>query len=721
MALLYTQIKKTILLLTFTSILMSCHQENKTEAIGDDNPLLATWDTPYGAPPFNLIENRHYLPAIEEAIRIHKAEIESITHNTEAPDFNNTIAALDASGSVLTRVYAVFANLNTAETNADLQLIAQQIAPEITKHNDDIYLNQKLFDRVKRVWDKQLEYKLNIEQTKLLEVKYKAFLRNGAGLNANQKERLRKINGDLAVIALKFGDNVLAETNEYALEITDKKSLAGLPQDAIAAAAEEAKARDKEGSWVFTLQNASVIPFLQYARDRKLREEIWEAYQSRGNNGNAHDNRINIVQLVNLRMERAQLLGYKSHADYVLAERMAKTPETVFKLMDEIWKPALEKAKQEEADIARLLKADTIDGGVQPYDWRYYTEKIRQERYNLDEQELKPYFSLDGVRNGIFLVCDRLYGLKFKQFKDVPVYHKDVTAWEVTDGDGKLLGLLYMDFFPRAGKKGGAWMTSFRKQKTVDGKRTAPIISIVCNFTKPTATTPSLLTFDEASTFFHEFGHALHGLLSNVTYESLSGTSVPTDFVELPSQIMENWAADPQVLKLYAKHYKTGETIPDTLIEKMQAAATFDQGFATVEYLAAAYLDMDYHSLQQPLTQNVMPYEEAGMEKIGLIKSIIPRYRSTYYNHIFSGGYSAGYYSYIWSAVLDTDAFEAFKQTSIFNRQVAASLRTKILERGFTADPATMYKSFRGSDPDIMPLLRKRGLLKEGVRLGDGE
>jgi len=704
----YLHIKQLLLTLTFTTLLMSCHQENKAEAIGDDNPLLATWDTPYGAPPFNRIENKHYLPAIEEAIDIHNAEINNIARNPEKPDFNNTIAALDASGAVLNRVYTVFTNLNTAETNTEMQVIAQQIAPEITKHNDDLYMNQKLFERVKQVWDKQLEFKLTTEQTKLLEVKYKAFLRNGASLPAEGKERLRKINSELAVIALKFGDNVLAETNEYTLVIKDKKDLAGLPQDAITAAAEEAKARDKEGSWVFTLQNASVMPFLQYAGNRKLREEIWNAYQNRGNNGNAHDNRINIVQQVNLRMERAQLLGYKSHADYVLAERMAKTPEAVFGLMNEIWKPALEKAKQEEADIARLLKADTIEGGVQPYDWRYYTEKIRQQRYNLDEQELKPYFSLDGVRKGIFLVCDRLYGLKFKQVKEVPIYHKDVTAWEVTDADGKMLGLLYMDFFPREGKKGGAWMTSYRKQKTVDGKRTAPIISIVCNFTKPTATTPSLLTFDEASTFFHEFGHALHGLMSNVTYESLSGTSVPTDFVELPSQVMENWASDPEVLKLYAKHYKTGAAIPDALIEKMQAAATFDQGFATVEYLAAAYLDMDYHNLQKPLTQNIAPYEEGNMERIGLIKSIIPRYRSTYYNHIFSGGYSAGYYSYIWSAVLDSDAFEAFKETSIFNRQVAASFRTKILERGFTADPATMYRSFRGADPSTGPLLQKR-------------
>ncbi len=689
---------------------MSCHQENKAGTIGDENPLLATWDTPYGAPPFNVIKNDHFKPALQEAMRIHQGEIDAIANSHALPDFKNTIVAFEDSGMLLNRIYTVFNNLNSAETNEQLQLVAQDIAPEITRHYDNIYMNEKLFARVKQVWDKQIDLKLNNEDAKLLERKYKAFVRNGAGLPEDKKERLRKINGELAVISLKFGDNVLAETNDFQLVIDNKDDLAGLPESIVAAAAEEAKAREKEGQWIFTLQNASVMPFLQYADNRKLRKKIWEAYQNRGNNGNAKDNRINIVQLANLRMERAQILGYKTHAHYVLDERMAKTPENVYKLMDEVWSPALAKAKEEAADIEALMLADTIKEEVQPYDWRYYTEKIRQQRYSLDEQELKPYFSLDGVRDGIFLVCDRLYGLKFKQVKDAPVYHKDVTTWEVADNDGKLLGLLYMDFFPRAGKKGGAWMTSFRKQRTVDGKRITPIISIVCNFTKPTATIPSLLTFDEASTFFHEFGHALHGLLSNVTYESLAGTSVPTDFVELPSQIMENWASDPEVLTLYAKHYKTGAVIPAELIEKMQQAGTFDQGFATVEYLAAAYLDMDYHNRTEAITQNIVPFEEASMKKIGLISSIIPRYRSTYYNHIFSGGYSAGYYSYIWSGVLDTDAFEAFKETSLFNRQLAAGFRTKILERGGTGDPATMYKSFRRADPSTKALLKKRGL-----------
>jgi len=694
---------------------MSCQRENKAEVIGEDNPLLATWDTPYGAPPFNLIENKHYKPALLEGIRIQQAEIDGIANSHEQPTFKNTIVALDRSGTLLTRINTVFNNLNTANTNDELQALAKEMAPLLSKNYDDIYLNEKLFARVKKVWDKQISLKLNIEDAKLLERKYKSFVRSGALLDAAQKTRLRKINEELSVTSLQFGDNVLAETNGYELVVKDKARLAGLPQELITAAAAEAKEKGNEGNWIFTLQNASVMPFLQYAADRELRKEIWMAYQNRGNNGNKLDNRINIVNLASLRAEKAKLLGYKSHAHFVLEERMAKTPEHVYELLDQLWKPALAKAKSEEADIKKLMVADGINDAVQPYDWRYYTEKIRKQRFNLDEQELKPYFSLDSVRNGIFMVTKNLYGLKFEQIKDVPVYHKDVTAWEVTEADGKYVGLLYMDFYPRASKKGGAWMTSYRKQRTIDSVRTAPIISIVCNFTKPAGDAPSLLTYDEASTFFHEFGHALHGLLSNVTYETLSGTSVPTDFVELPSQIMENWAAEPEVLKLYAKHYKTGEVIPDALIEKLQQSATFDQGFATVEFLAATYLDLAYHTRTDAITQNIAPFEEEAMKNIGLIPSIIPRYRSTYYNHIFNGGYSAGYYSYIWSGVLDTDAFEAFKTTSLFDQATAKSFRTNILERGGSLDPALMYKNFRGSDPSIEPLLRKRGLQEKEV------
>ena len=694
---------------------MSCNQENKAEAIGEDNPLLATYDTPYNVPPFDKIENKHFKPAILEGIRLHQKEIDAISGSTEKPTFANTIEALEQSGELLNSITTIFYNLNSAHTNDTLQTLAQELAPELSRHNDNIYLNEKLFARVKEVWDDQLEYKLNAEQAKLLEKKYKAFIRSGANLGNEQKERLRKINEELSVLSLKFGDNVLAETNNYQLIINNKKDLAGLPEEVVQTAADDAKVAGKDGKWLFTLQNASVMPFLQYADNRELRKQIWTAYQNRGNNGNEHDNRTNVVQLANLRSERARLLGYQSHAAYVLEERMAKKPEEVYRLLDQLWKPALAKAKAEEADIQKLMAAEGIKGPVQPYDWRYYTEKIRKERYSLDEQEIKPYFSLENVRNGIFMVTEKLYGLKFRELQGVPKYHSDVTVWEVTEKEGRHVGILYMDFFPRASKKGGAWMTSYRKQKTVAGKRIAPIISIVCNFSKPTAGNPALLTFDETTTFFHEFGHALHGLLSNVTYQSLSGTSVPTDFVELPSQIMENWAAEPEVLKMYAKHYKTGQPIPDELITKLQESATFDQGFATVEYLAASYLDLDYHNRSEPLTQNIGPFESESMERLGLISSIIPRYRSTYYSHIFSGGYSAGYYSYIWSGVLDTDAFEAFKSKSLFDANTAKSFRTNILERGGTADAMQMYKSFRGAEPRIDALLRKRGLDKVPV------
>lgn len=703
--------KRSLILLTITaSILMSCNRENNAEAIGQDNPLLANYDTPFEAPPFDLIKNEHFKPAILEAIRVHDGEINAIADSKEQPTFANTIEAMENAGSLLTKVNTVFNNLTSANTNERLQAIAQEVAPELSKHNDDIFLNEKLFARVKAVWDKQASLGLTGEQAKLLERKYKAFLRSGASLDKAGKERLRKINEELSVLSLKYGENALAENNAYQLVIDNKKDLAGLPEELIAAAFDDAKAAGKEGKWIFTLQNASVMPFLQYAENRELRKDIWTAYQKRGNNGNESDNRALVVELANLRSEKARLLGFNSHADFILAERMAQTPDKVYGLLDQLWTPAIAKAKTEEADIKKMMVADGITSDVQPYDWRYYTEKIRKQRYDLDEQEIKPYFSLENVRNGIFKVTENLYGLKYRQLKDVPTYHEDVTAWEVTEKDGKHLGILYMDMHPRASKKGGAWMTSFRKQQMKDGKRVAPIISIVCNFSKPAAGKPALLTFDETTTFFHEFGHALHGLLSNVNYESLAGTSVFTDFVELPSQIMENWAAEPEVLKMYAKHYQTGEVIPDELITKLQESATFDQGFATVEYLAASYLDMAYHTRTEPITQHVTPFEESTMKEIGLINSIIPRYRSTYFTHIYSGGYSAGYYSYIWSGVLDTDAFEAFRSKSLFDAETAKSFRTNILERGGTAEPMVLYKNFRGAEPSINALLRKRGL-----------
>ena len=677
------------------------------------NPFFQPYNTPYNVPPFDKITNEHFKPALSEGIKQHDAEIAAIANNTAAPTFDNTILAMETSGELLYQVNVVFNNLNSANTNPEIQQIAKEVSPKLAAHHDNTYMNAKLFSRVQSLWNQRAALGLNVEQAKILDKTYKSFVRSGANLSESNKIKLRKINGDLSLTSLNYGQNILAETNKFELVIDNKKDLAGLPQELIDAAAADAIAKKKPGKWVFTLSNSSVMPFLQYSSNRGLRQLIWNAYQTRGNHGDEHDNTVNAIKIANLRAEKAQLLGYKSHADYVLEESMAKTPENVMKLLTDLWKPALEIAKTEAADIQQMMAAEGISGKVQPYDWRYYTEKIRQSRFNLDEQELKPYFSLENVRKGVFQVTEKLYGLKFTELTNLPKYHHDVTTWEVTEADGQHVGILYMDFHPRESKRGGAWMTSYRSQKNVNGKRVAPVISVVCNFSKPTENAPALLTFDEVTTFFHEFGHALHGLLSNVTYKSISGTSVPRDFVELPSQIMENWAAEPEVLKMYAKHYRTGEAIPDALIAKLQKAATFDQGFATVEYLAASLLDMDYHSQTKPITIGANEFEKKSMDNIGLIDAIIPRYRSTYFSHIFSGGYSAGYYSYIWSGVLDTDAFEAFKTTSLFNPALAKSFRTNILEKGYTEEPMIMYKRFRGADPSIEPLLRKRGLAKK--------
>jgi peptidyl-dipeptidase Dcp len=701
--------KSFFILLAIGNMLTIEAQENKQNM----NPFFQPYSTPYEVPPFDKIKNEHFKPAILEGIKRHEAEINAIANNTAAPTFENTILAMENAGELLANVNIVFSNLNGANTNEEIQKIAKEVSPNLAAHSDNIYLNEKLFARVKAIWDKKESLGLNPEQAKILENLHKAFVRSGANLATADKEKLRKINAELSMTSLKYGQNILAETNKYELVITDKKDLAGLPQELINTAADDAKAKGKEGKWVFTLSNSSVMPFLQYSSNRKLRQEIWNAYQTRGNHDDALDNKENAIKLANLRGEKARLLGYKSHAAYVLEESMAKNPENVAKLLNDLWKPALAIAKTEASDIQKMMDKDGVKDKVKPYDWRYYTEKIRKQRFDLDEQELKPYFSLENTRNGIFQVTEKLYGLKFKQLNDVPKYHDEVTVWEVTEADGTHVGILYMDFFPRASKRGGAWMTSYRSQKTVDGQRKAPVISIVCNFTKPSGDTPALLTFDEVTTFFHEFGHALHGLLSNVTYKSLAGTSVPRDFVELPSQIMENWAAEPEVLKMYAKHYKTGEVIPDALIQKLQKSGTFDQGFATVEYLAASFLDMDYHTQTAEIQLDANSFEKNSMKKIGLIDAIIPRYRSTYFSHIFSGGYSSGYYSYIWSGVLDTDAFEAFKTTNLFNPEKAKLFRKNVLEKGGTEDPMVLYKRFRGAEPSVEPLLRKRGLDKK--------
>lgn len=700
--------KSFIPFLIVASVFVGCN--NKDKMTNSDNPLLAAYDTPFNVPPFDKIKDEHFRPAFEAALKQHNLEIDSIVNSAEEPTFVNTIVALENAGSLLNNVSTIFYNLNSANTNDTIQAIAKDLAPVISAHSDEIKLNTKLFAKVKAVYENKASLGLDAEDNKLLDETYKGFVRSGANLSETDKEKLKKINADLSVLTTQFGQNLLAETNAYELVVDKKEDLSGLPEGLVAAAAETAKTKGKEGKWVFTLSNPSVMPFLQYADKRELRQQIWNAYQLRGNNGNDNDNKETLIKIANLRLEKAKLLGYASHAAYVLEESMAANPTNVYALLNKLWGPALTKAKVESADIQKEIDAAKDTFKVAPYDWRYYAEKIRVKRFALNEEEIKPYFSLTAVREGAFATANKLWGISFVALNNVPTYHSEVEVYEVKDKDGSHLGLLYADFFPRDSKRGGAWMTSYRSQSTKDGKRVAPVISIVCNFTKPVGDQPALLTFDEATTLFHEFGHALHGLFSNVKYKSLAGTSVSRDFVELPSQVMENWAGDPEVLKTYAKHYKTGEAIPDSLIAKMDKAGTFDQGFATTEYVAASLLDMNYHATTTPISVDANVFEKGAMSKIGLIDAIIPRYRSTYFQHIFSGGYSAGYYAYIWAEVLDSDAFAAFKEKGLFDQATADSFRKNILEKGGTGDPAELYRAFRGKDPDPIHLMKKRGL-----------
>lgn len=701
--------KKIPMIMILSGIILamvSCEQKQK-------NPLLEEFNTPFNVPPFDKIEVAHFEPAFVEAIKQQKAEIDAILSIKDEPTFENTVEAFEYSGGLLRKVSSVFYPLTTANTGPEMQEASQRIAPLLSGHSDDINLNPELFKRIKAVYDKKDELDLNPEQQMLLEKIYKGFVRGGANLPEEKQQRFREINEALSKLSLKFGDNVLAETNSFALIIDNEKDLVGLPDGVIAGAAEEAKSRNMEGKWVFTLQNPSLIPFLQFSGKRDLREKMHKAYYMRGNNGNEFDNNKIISEIVSLRLERAQMLGYNSHAEFILEENMAKNPETVEKFLSDLWTPTLKRAKAEAYDLQKMGDKETKGLKLATWDWWYYSEKIRKEKYDLDEEMLKPYFSLENVKKGIFLLTEKLYGLNYTKLTNVPLYHPDAEAYEVKEADGSHVGILYMDFHPRASKRGGAWMTSYRDQYIAkDGEFVTPVITIVCNFTKPAGDMPSLLTVDEAQTFFHEFGHALHGLLANTQYPRLAGTNVPRDFVELPSQIMENWSMDPEFLKMYAFHYQTGEVIPDELIKKMEASGTFNQGFITGEFLAAAILDKDYHTLTAQQQIEPGKFEAESMKKIGLIEEIIPRYRSTYFQHIFAGSYSMGYYSYIWSGVLDADAYEAFKETgNIFDPQTAKRFRTFVLEKGGTEPADVLYRKFRGADPKPEPLLKRRGLI----------
>lgn len=694
-------------------VLSACGESSKTKNMDNtrQNPLLTEWNTPYGVPPFDKIKMEDYKPALQKAMEEHNKEIEAIVNNPEAPDFENTIEALDRSGVLLDRISNIFFNLLEADGNDEMQALAEEISPEITRHEDNITFNQKLFQRIKTVYEQREKLHLNTEQQTLLRKEYESYIRNGVNLKGKKQERLRAINEQLASLSLRFGKNVLAETNQFELLIKGKKDLVGLPQSVVDAAAEAANEKGYQGQWLFGISKPSLIPFLQFSSKRELRKKMLLAYTTKADHNDSLDNKENVNKIVNLRFQKAQLLGFDTWAAYRLSNNMAKDAKHVYTLMDKVWAAALPAAKRERAKLQKLLQQDLPEAKLMPWDWWYYAEKLRSKEYDLDEEQLRPYFKLDNViHKGIFYVAHRLYGLNFQEVHNLPLYHPDVKTYEVKDQDGQLLAILYMDFFPRASKRGGAWMTSFRKEKIVDGKRIIPVVSLVTNFTKPTQNTPALLSMEEVETIFHEFGHSLHGMLSQCTYNTLSGTSVYRDFVELPSQVMENWASEKEVLKHYALHYQTGEPIPDALIDKILSTRHFNQGFATVEFMAAAYLDMDWHTQDKVQAYDVNAFEKKSMDKIGLIPEIIVRYRSTYFNHIFSGDYSAGYYSYLWAEVLDADAFAYFKEKGIFDPEVATAFRQNILEKGGSEDPAVLYRRFRGKEPEVKYLIERRGL-----------
>ena len=694
-------------LIFILAIFVSCNSTKETNT-AMQNPFFSKYETPFEVPPFEQIKIEHFLPAVEEGIKQQQEEIEAIASNPAAPDFQNTILAFDQSGELLSRVTTVFSNLNSANTNEEMQALARQISPKTTEHRDNIMLNKALFERVKAVYEAREISGLDAEQKRVVEKYYKDFERNGANLSDQDQEKLRALNQELSTLSLKFGENLLAETNKnFKLIVEREEELKGLPAAVITAAADEAKKAEMPGKWVFTLQKPSLIPFLQYAENRDLREKIYRGYFMRGDNNNEADNKTVLAEMVRLRKERANLLGFANHAAYVIDDNMAKTPENVNDFLIKLWKPALQVAKKERAEMQAIIDREGGNFKLASWDWWYYAEKLRKEKYDLDESEIQPYFSLENVREGIFYVSNKLYGIQFKKRDDIPVYHPEAEAWEVTEADGAHVGVLYMDFHPRDGKRVGAWNTGYRRQHYKDGQKIYPVTSIVCNFTRPSGDMPALLSFDEVTTFFHEFGHALHGLFTDGPYRRTAG-SVPRDFVELPSQIMENWAAEPEVLKVYAKHYQTGETIPDELVDKIVKSSLFNQGFMTVEYLAASLLDMDWHT--KDFDGDVTAFEKASMDEAGLIDEIIPRYRSTYFSHIFSGGYSAGYYVYIWAAVLDADAFEAFKESGdLFNPELAAKFRTLLAKSG-SDEGMAVYQNFRGKDPSPEYLLQRRGL-----------
>ncbi len=684
--------------------------EQKTE-VEKPNPFLSEYTTSFQVPPFDQIKNEHYLPAFEAGIKEQQDEVDAIVNNAEPATFENTILPYDKSGQTLSRVSNVFFNLNECLTNDEMVAIAEEVLPMLSKHSDAIMMNPKLFERIDYVYQHRNEMGLDDQQIRVVEKYHQDFMRHGAGLPADKQEELSKINEQLSTLSLQFGNNLLKENAGFKLVIEDEKDLAGLPQTSIDAAAEQAKSEGLEGKWVFTLSKPSLIPFLQFADNRALREQMYKAYYNRGDNNNEFDNKNLINEMCKLRVQKAKLFGYDNYADYVLAVNMAQDSKTVDKFLIDIFNPAQQLAKKELAEMQAIADKEGAGIKLEGWDWWYYAEKLRKAKYDFDENYIKPYLTVDNVRDGMFMAANKLYGINFTKNENLPVYYPGVETYEVKEANGDFLGILYMDYYPRDSKSGGAWCTSFRESGyDINGKKIYPVVSLVMNFTPASGDTPALLTWDETETMWHEFGHSLHAFFSDGLYSRTCG-NVPHDYVELPSQIMENWVAEPEVIRMYAKHYQTGEVMPDSLINKIENSALFNQGFMTTELIAASILDMKYHELTEPQDLDVDAFEKQQMDAIGLMSEILPRYRSTNFSHIFSGGYSAGYYAYTWAEVLDKDAFNYFKTSGdLFNPELAASFRLNCLQECGNDEGMVQYRKFRGQDPDYEPYLKARGL-----------
>ncbi|MDA3892823.1 MAG: M3 family metallopeptidase [Salinivirgaceae bacterium] len=695
----------TLLIVGLFTFSCSTKTENQSTI---KNPLLLDYNTPFEAPPFNEILPEHFMPAFEEGMKQQNELIENLIENYDEPSFENTIEAYENSNELLNKIENIFDNIKSAATTDEIQSISIDLAPLMSAHNDDIKLNEKLFAKINDVYNRIDNLTLSVEQKTLLTRTYQNFVRGGSLLKMDNRDRFKEINKKLSLLYLQFGDNVLAENNRFKLVIDNINDLEGLTQNSINAAAMKANELDLAGKWVFTIQKPSLLPFLENSKNRDLREKMYKAYILKGDHNDSLDNKNIIEQIVHLRIERAQLLGYQNYAEYVLEMNMAKNPENVYDLLEKLMTPALKVAQKEVDDMQKIINQEGGDFTLEAWDYPYYAAKVKEEKYALNENDIRPYLKLENTRDGMFWVANQLYGITFTKLENMPIYHPEVEVFEVKESTGDHIGVLYLDYHPRESKQSGAWCTSFCSQKYKNGKRVPPISSIVCNFSAPVGDTPALLTVDETETLFHEFGHALDGLFSNKHYSSLR---TPRDFVELPSQIMENWAFAPEVLKQYATHYKTGEPMPAELIDKIANASKFNQGFATTEYLAASFLDMDFHTLNKVEPIDINSFEKQSMKRIQLISEIDPRYRSTYFQHIFSSSsYSSGYYSYMWAEVLDADAFEVFMRNGIFDKTTAASFRSNILELGGTEDAMTLYRRFRGDNPDIQALIKRKGL-----------